>query len=163
MHTSRLNRSRLIGIAAVAMICSAFLLLNTACTSLSSLIEKPTASLQGLTIKDPTTEGATFVFALLVENPNKVALEVDELAYDLEVSGKQLTSGKLDQGAHLPANGSATIDIPVAVKYSDLFSSVLQLLKAQSSPYRLKGSARIGPFSIPFEKNGDVKLPRAGI
>lgn len=130
------------------------------CASLSALVETPKVDLESLKVQDPTADGATLVFGLMVENPNPVALEVNELVYDLEISGRALTSGRLANGARVPANEKAVIEVPVAVKYSDLFASVLHLLKNQTSPYRLKGAARIGPFEIPFDKSGEVKLPK---
>lgn len=132
----------------------------TACTSFGKLVEKPNVKLDTLKIQSPTVDGATLVFGLAVENPNSVALEVDELVYDLEFDGRALSSGKLEQGARVPAKSTATVEIPVAVKYSDLFSSVIRLLTNETSPYRIKGSARVGPFEVPFDKVGEVKLPR---
>lgn len=136
------------------------LLVSSACTSFSKLVEQPKVNLETLTLQSPTAEGATLVFGLMVENPNPVAIAVDELVYELEVAGRSLTSGKLENGAKVPARDKTIVEIPVAVKYSDLFSSVIQLLKNQASPYRLKGTARIGPFKIPFDKAGEVKIPK---
>lgn len=132
----------------------------TGCSSFSKMIEKPKVTLDNLKVQDPTLTGATLVFGLMVDNPNAVALQVDELIYDLEISGRALSSGRLAEGAKVPAREKAIVEIPVAVKYSDLFESVIGLLKNQSSPYRIKGSARIGPFSIPFDKTGEVKLSK---
>ena len=128
------------------------------CSSLSSLVEKPTVTLQAVNIKEPRLDGATLAFELLVTNPNAVALEVDELAYDLQVSGKRLTSGKLENGASIPARQSSSVTIPVSVKYSELFASVLTALNNPVTPYRLEGTAKVGPFQIPFEKSGELNL-----
>lgn len=130
------------------------------CFSLSKVIEKPKVKLESLNVKSPTLEGATLIFALQVDNPNKVPLQVDELTYDLEMSGKALSSGRLPKGARVEAHSKSVIEIPVPVKYSDLFASVMQLIKNSSSPYRIKGSAKIGPFQIPFDQTGEVKLPK---
>ncbi len=145
-----------------AAVLAAAAIAATGCASLSALLEEPKVGLQALKVQDPTANGVTLVFLLLVENPNPIALGVDELAYDLEVSGRALTSGKLAGGARIPPKGEAVVEIPVPVKYSDLFTSVLQLLKDQASPYRLKGAARVGPFEIPFDRSGELKLPKGG-
>lgn len=130
------------------------------CSSLTDLIKEPKVSLANLNIKDPTFEGATIVFGLLVENPNSVSLSIDNLVYDLELSGKALSSGELNEGASVPAKSSAVINVPIAFKYTDLFNSIAQLLKDQKSPYRLKGAAKIGPFKIPFDQSGELVLPK---
>lgn len=131
-----------------------------ACGSLTKLTEKPRVHLDSLQIQSPTREGATLVFGVMVENPNPVAIEVDEVTYELEIAGRALSSGRLENGARVPAKDKAIVSIPVAVKYSDLFESLLQLLKNPTSPYRIKGAARIGPFAIPFDQTGEVKLPK---
>ncbi len=129
------------------------------CASITK-VKEPKVSLASLKIQDPDSNGATLVFGVQVENPNNVPLEVDEVIYDLEVSGKSLTSGKLDKGARVGALATEVIDVPISVKYTDLFNSLLQLFKDQKSPYRIKGSAKMGFFNIPFDKSGELKFEK---
>lgn len=127
---------------------------------MSEIVKEPKVSLASLKVQDPTSDGATLVFGLLVDNPNPIALTVDRLTYDLEVSGRALTSGELKEGASVASKSSAVVSVPIAVKYKDLFSTISQFLKDQKSPYRLKGAAKIGPFQIPFDQTGELVFPK---
>ncbi len=133
---------------------------SVGCSSMGKLIKEPKVKLANLRLENTDAVGATLVFGIQVENPNNVALSVDEVIYDLEVAGKSLSSGKLSDGAKVAANETAIIEVPIAVKYTDLFSSVMQLLKSQSTPYHIKGSARMGLFKLPFDKQGELKIEK---
>lgn len=122
------------------------------------LIEKPKVQLQRVDVRDVGATGATVVFGVQVENPNSTALKVDSLRYDVEIGGKPFSSGRLPQGAEVPANGKVSLDIPVPVRYTDVFASLVGLLADGTSTYRLKGEAVFGLFTIPFEKSGEFKL-----
>jgi LEA14-like dessication related protein len=137
-----------------------FVLWFANCSSMSKLIKEPKVTLANLRLENPNSTGATLVFGVQVENPNSVALSVDEVIYDLEVAGKSLTSGKLSDGAKVAANETKIIDVPITVKYSDLFSSVMQLLKTSATPYHIKGSAKMGLFNLPFDKQGEFKIEK---
>lgn len=143
----------------IAAVLSGFCVALAGCVSADKILEKPRISLRSLKVMEPNASGATLVFGVLVENPNGIALHVDELIYDLEVAGRQLSSGKLAEGASVPAKNTAVVEIPVSVRYADLFTSLIQLLDEAKSPYRIKGSARVGPFQIPFDQAGEVHLP----
>jgi LEA14-like dessication related protein len=125
-----------------------------ACSTLSKLKKEPIARLESVQVAAPDADGATLLFGISVENPNEAAIEVDGLDYSLEIEGKPFASGAIEQKASVPALGAATIQIPVRVKYRDLFASVLDFLRAGSRKYRLTGHAKIGWLSIPFEKSG---------
>ncbi len=136
-------------------------LASSGCLSLSKLLEKPTVVLQELTLQDPTLEGATLLFALQVENPNRVALEVDSLDYKIEVAERTLVSGTLHRKVRVAAFDQALIEIPVPFKYGDLLASVSQLFEKPITPYRIQGVAKLGPISIPFEKTGEIRVDLA--
>ena len=141
----------------IALALSLFFFVN--CSSLVKMKE-PKVSLANLKVQDPDLKGATLVFGVQVENPNNAELKVDEVIYDLEVSGKSISSGKIDRDLRVSANATEIINVPIAVKYSDLFNSLVQLLANETSPYRIKGSARFGLFNIPFDKQGELKFEK---
>ena len=130
----------------------------SACSGLHKDLIEPKVNLQNVQVTDPTFSEATLVFHFQVENPNTVPLEVDKVNYNLKLNGKAFTSGVLDQGLKVDSKSSAVIPLPVRVKYADLASSITTLLSQGSTPYELDGSVKVGWFSVPFKKDGEVKL-----
>ena len=136
-----------------------FALFLSGCGMLGKKIEKPTVNLQSLDIEGKG-DGANLIFGVHIVNPNKFPLKVDAVKYDLEVDGKPLTSGTLDQTMEVAASSASTLSVPIAVKYQDIFRSVAALLGNGQVPYNLKGSARFGVISVPFTEVGNLKFAK---
>lgn len=124
------------------------------------LVEKPKVALSSVNVKDVGVNGATVVFGVEVDNPNSIALTVDAVRYEVEIGGKPLTAGSLEKAASVPAKDKAIVPIPVTVKYSDVFSSLMGFLDEGKSQYRVKGEAKFGFFTIPFDQTGELKLKK---
>lgn len=131
----------------------------TGCSAIGKqLIEKPKVSLKSVNLKEVGAQGATVVFGIEVDNPNSIALKVDALRYDVEIGGKALASGRLEEAASVPAKDKAVVLVPVPVKYADVFSSLGSFLSDGKSQYRVRGEATFGIFDIPFDQTGELKL-----
>ena len=98
------------------------------------------------------------MFGVGVENPNAFALRLDALKYDLEIGGKAIGSGKIEQPAEVAARSKGVVDVPVPVKFADLFSSIQDLMTKTTSDYRVRGEAQFGLVTIPFDEKGQLKL-----
>ena len=122
------------------------------------VIEKPKVDLASVNLRDAHATGATVVFGVKVENPNSFALRVDSLKYDVEIGGKAFSSGKLEKPAEVGGKGTAVIDVPVPVRYADVFASLLEFVQKGTSSYRVKGTAAFGVLEIPFDEKGDLKF-----
>jgi LEA14-like dessication related protein len=147
------NKS-LIGLCAFALIfefcgCAAFT---------EKIIEKPKVKLDHVEVADVGATGATVLFSVLVANPNNFALKVDSIKYDVEIGGNKLGQGRLEKGAKVEAKSESVIQIPVPVKYTEVFTSVMSFIGRGTSSYRIRGDANLGPLSIPFDKSGELKL-----
>lgn len=122
------------------------------------IIEKPKVALERVHVRDVGSAGATVVFGVQVENPNRFSIKVDALRYDVEIDGKVVSSGSLDAPAEVPAKQTSIVDIPVPIQYGDLFSSVLGFIQNGASAYRIKGAAAFGMLEVPFEKSGELNF-----
>lgn len=131
---------------------------TVSCGLIDKVVEKPKVSLENVGLNNVTGSGATLVFGIKVDNPNPFAIRVDALDYNLEIGGKPFSKGLIDKPSEVGANASSVISIPVAVKYSDIFSSVVDLINKGSRPYRIHGEAKLSFFSIPFNHTGELKL-----
>ena len=122
------------------------------------IIEDPKVELDNVSVTDVGLTGATVIFGVKVSNPNSFALKVDSVKYDVEIAGKQIGSSTLPDGAKVEGKSTTIIPIPVPVKYKDVFSSMLDLMGHGSTKYRLRGLAKLGPLSLPFDHTGDLDL-----
>lgn len=132
---------------------------SSACSSVAErLIEKPKIALSSVALKDVTANGAVVVFGVEVDNPNSFTLRLDALRYDLEIGGKAIGSGKIDQPAEVAGHSKGVVPVPVPIKFQDIFSSFSELMSKTTSDYRVRGEAQFGLLSIPFDEKGELKL-----
>lgn len=129
-------------------------------TVAEKIVEKPKVSLDKVDVTDVGVTGAIVLFNVRVANPNNFALKVDSVKYDVEIGGNRLGGGRLDKGAKVDAKSEAVIQIPVPVKYTEAFSSVMSFITEGKSKYRIRGDAAIGPLTVPFDKTGDLKFEK---
>ena len=129
------------------------------CKSIAEkIVEKPKVALSSLALKDVGPNGATLVFGVEVENPNPFALKLDALHYDLELGGRAIGSGQIEKPSEVAAHAKGVVDVPVPVKFADLFSSLSEFLTKTTTRYRVKGEASFGMLVVPFDEKGDLKL-----
>jgi LEA14-like dessication related protein len=130
-----------------------------ACTSLvQKIVKEPKVTLSGVGLKDVNQNGGIVLVNVLVENPNPFILKIDALKYELEVGGKHLSTGQLLEPAQVSGNSNTVVAIPVPVKFSDLYSSVMDFIAKRTTTYHIKGDAHFGLMTIPFDNTGDLKL-----
>lgn len=120
--------------------------------------QKPDISLQKVYFQNPQMLSTTMVFILLVKNPNKIDLNVDEIAYDIHLDGKSFAKAKIEQKTKIPAEGSNKIAIPVTLEYLKVFHGIREVLTGKDVGYLVSGEAKVSGFSIPFEETGKVNL-----
>jgi LEA14-like dessication related protein len=123
-----------------------------------SVLEKPEVQFHSVAVRDATKDGATAVIAIDVTNPNGVTLTVDELNYALEIGGREVAKAEVKQIARLQAKSTSRVEVPVPFLYSQVFSSVMDLLTKGTAAYKVRGEARVGLFTLPFDHGGELKL-----
>lgn len=128
------------------------------CSSLDKLVESPKVKVTDVRLADLKGDDATLEIVMNVMNPNGISVVVDELKYDLQVNNKPVTAGTYDQEVKLAAKQTTTVAIPIKVNYKDLLKTALNILLAKGAPYRAKGNVRVGPFNIPFDEKGEIKM-----
>ena len=155
-----LMKRRILKLKVIGFFLTTALAISSCSFFLKQVVEKPKVEFEHVDLKDVSGNGATVLVGLKIENPNSFSLHVDSVRYILEIKGKPLTSSTIDKPVEVPSKGSAVIEIPVPVKFADLFSSVLDFLQSGSTEYRVSGEAKIGSFSIPFDQKGELKLKK---
>lgn len=130
------------------------------CASLTGYNQKPVVELGSVFLKDANMSGATVVLVLDVENPNEKEISIKEVGYSVQIGGKHLTSAKTEQAIQIPAKEKREVEIPLPVKYKDLFGNISEALSAGSIKYKVEGAAKFSLISVPFSKEGSVELPK---
>jgi LEA14-like dessication related protein len=139
-------------------LCAALTLIVGCSYIAKKVMEPPKAKVERVSLKDASISGATIVFGVEVDNPNPFAVRVDDLNYAVEVGGKPIGKGQIESSAQVGGRSKAVIDLPVPVKFSDVFSSLLDFVTTGTSAYHIKGEARFGLIKVPFDKTGELKL-----
>lgn len=134
------------------------LFLLPSCSTWKLFLKEPKVHLDSVKVAEAGHSGVTVVFGIRVENPNTSSVTVNKVTYDLALNGKPFTRGEIEKPIAIPAQGETTVEIPMTVRYQDVLGSLMRFLSDGKTPYVLTGSARVGPFQIPFKKEGDLKL-----
>ncbi len=121
-------------------------------------MQKPKAELATIEVKSTDGKGTLLLFGIRVENPNPFPLKVDSVQYEVEIAGRKLAEEKIAQPTEVAAKSTAIVQLPMRLKFADLFSSIGELLRNDFAAYRLKGSAQVGLFNLPFDESGQFKI-----
>lgn len=138
---------------------SLFLLLS-GCSSLTKdLLKNPEVKVTQVTVQNISAESLTVGLKLNVQNPNPIPLRVDQIDYDLKISGEAVTAGKIDQKIEIPSSGSNEFVVPLTFKYNALGNILTGLIKKTlTKEYEISGKAQLGFISIPFSQKGELKI-----
>ena len=146
---------------------SILLLIGSALTACSSVVEEPEVKLDGISVGSIGLEGGTLRVRLNVINPNSFGLQAEGLDYLIEVaeegeneaSWDTLSLGSYDQRITVEADDSAFVEIPVRFRYRDLGTAVRSLLARGNFDYRISGSVQmVEPLrrDFPFRRTGTI-------
>ncbi len=132
------------------------------CASLTrDLLKDPEVKILDFSVSNITTEAVSVNVRLNVNNPNPIPLRLDQVGYNLKLSGLQVTEGTFDNGVDIPANGANDVVIPLTFKFNAVGSLINSFLKKTiTKEYEITGSAKLGLFSIPFNKKGEINLKK---
>lgn len=121
-------------------------------------MKKPIVKLETVEVKDANIKSANLMFGIQVENPNDFPLKVDSVKYDIEIGGKHMTTESIDTPTEVAGLSKSIVQLPLTLKYSDIFHSLGDFLKNDMTAYRVKGAARVGMFNLPFDEAGEFKI-----
>lgn len=133
------------------------LFLPLGCASLMGLKE-PQVDLKELYIKDTNLVGTTIVFVLNVQNTNDRELKVDEVNYKISLDGQAFANSKITQPVVIAPKATGPVEIPLPVRYVDLFAHLNKALSSSQIEYAIEGDAKMSFFKVPFKKQGHFKL-----
>jgi LEA14-like dessication related protein len=160
-----LHRSfRAAGLLAVAL--SAALAL-AACSGLGGLARmvQPNVDVTDVKVLGTTLTGADLLFQFRVDNPNAVALVLNDIGYRLRLNGEPLLNGRRDQQTRIAANGRSVVELPVTIKFEDVYRVIRSFSGRQRPDYNLDADFQfnvpvLGAVTVPVSKRGEIPLER---
>lgn len=85
-----------------------------------------------------------FDFIVEVDNPNRVALRLDQLDFDINVNDSHIVSGVSREEIRVPANGVGEIRLRARADYNSLkglFREVSDIVQGERARYEVSGRA----------------------
>ncbi len=127
------------------------------CSSLKKVVEPPKVELQDVRITNLSFSNLDLDVVLEVENPNNIDFDVKNLKYTLDINSKTVTTGSYKEKVLVKSKTKTLVSLPLKLAYKDILDSAVLFIKKEGMPYKIQGSAEIGPFTIPFNDTGTLK------
>jgi hypothetical protein len=113
----------------------------------------PEVFLKGLGLQPPGKQGWPLIVVLAVANPNPMTITVLGYDYQVRVEGQRLAQGASGKRITLPAQGEATVEVPVLLKLKTLPGLLPKLLQEEQLNVEIAGGLRLPQtlgFRVPF-------------
>ncbi len=140
------------------------------CANLQSLVQQmsvkqPRVEVVGARLKSLSFSGAGLAFDVRVQNPNPVGIDLKEFHYQFLLNERPFLSGDKTESLKIEANGSNTIQIPLAFTFENIYKTWKNLRDKDTTRYQLKGDFAfnlpvLGRVSIPASKSGILPLAK---
>lgn len=154
---------RMIGMRLVKMM-MLLMVTQTSCAWLSGLVEKPKLSLQRVDLTSISFDGLAANFVIGVVNPNPIGAKLARLGYQITIDGHQFAEGAGPSGLNVPAKGTGSVTLPVAVKWTELAQSLASLFTKTQVAYglatKLGFDTPAGILTVPLSTNGTFPVPQ---
>jgi LEA14-like dessication related protein len=96
-------------------------------------------------------------FTIDVENPNRVALRLDRLDFDIFMNGNRVVQGINNSGIRIPAQGFGQLQLETRFGYNELgslFREVVDIVQGNRASYEIRGTAYydtpVGQLNFPI-------------
>jgi LEA14-like dessication related protein len=159
-HPSRSFRAA----ALLAVALCAVLPLAGCLSGLARMVE-PSVDITDVKLLNASLSGADVLLRFEVDNPNDVNLVLDGIGYQLRLNNQPLLSGRDDRRLEIAASGRTPVDLPVTIKFQDLYR-VIDTLRGDRNPeYALDADLRfavpvLGDVTVPVTRTGRVPVDR---
>ncbi|MBI5696270.1 MAG: LEA type 2 family protein, partial [Nitrospirae bacterium] len=112
-----------------------------------------TFELKRIELRNVTNDGFTGTIYIQVNNPNAVGLTIKDLRYEAFINDSSAATGRIENPIDIPANGSATAELPVVASLTNMKGGLFGLFSDRFT-YSVKGEAVFGKwygsYTLPF-------------
>jgi len=141
---------------------SLVLLMFSGCAGLGKRLESPRITLSNIKVQQVTVFESVFEIEIRLFNTNEIALEIKGIDCDLELNGRRFATGVSNAQIKVPPYTTALVPVTVYSSVLDLVRGLPGLSKTEKLEYKITGSLRLGPGTIPavipFKSSGELPL-----
>jgi LEA14-like dessication related protein len=128
-------------------------------------VQKPEVSFSSAELTGLTFTDADLLFVLGIDNPNSFGVHMAGFDYDFRIDDASFISGISEDRLDIEAQGSSTVELPISISYSDLFSSFSSLTDRDESTYEIACGFTfdlpvLGRIRIPVSREGEIPVLR---
>jgi len=131
-------------------------------------VQKPTVEITNAKISNLSFNDLDLLFDIQINNPNTVGINLAGFDYELLLNENSFISGNQPNQLQIEANNQNTIQLPVKLKFLDIYNTFVDLKNNNNSKYQIKCGLNfnlpvLGETRIPISKSGDIpllKLPK---
>ncbi|MEJ2542821.1 MAG: LEA type 2 family protein [Calditrichaceae bacterium] len=133
-------------------------------------IQEPSVKISNIKMTGLTFNDVDLLFNIDINNPNSVGINLTGFDYDLQIEHNSFISGKQENGLAIKASGSEIVQLPLTLKFKDIYNTFSKLKDLDSVQYKLNTGLSfnlpvLGNVRIPVSKSGKVpalKMPSIG-
>ena len=136
---------------AVLSLCALIYALLAGCTGMPGSLEKPDVNVTSIKIGANEGLEQRFIVGLRITNPNRVALPIHGMSYNLALDGINLAKGVTNKIDTIPAYGEAKIDVEVGISLLSGVRLIQRLMSQQGQElgYTLDAKLDVGSAFMP--------------
>ena len=139
-----------------------FMFFLTGCASLMWTGEKPSVEIVSIMPKEMRLLEQTFTMELRIQNPTDADLDINGMAFELEINGQPFAKGVSNQSVKVERLSTKVVEVEANTGLTSILRQLSEVRKGSYSSgfkYRLKGSVYAGSPSIriPFDEAGEFK------
>jgi len=138
-------------------------LLMFGCAGLYQSMERPRINIANVIPRDIKLFEQVFDLELRIQNPNDTPLEINGLAFELELNDKRFATGVSNQSLVIDRLSSDVIHVQAITTLMGFLRQVAeyQQTKDPRVTYRIKGSIYSGSTGtkLHFDDSGEIKIP----
>jgi len=138
-------------------------LLLLGCAAFQQNVERPRINIANVMPRDIKLFEQVFDLELRIQNPNDTPLEVNGLAFDLELNDKRFATGVSNQSLVIDPLSSGVIHVEAITTLVGFLRQVAEYQQTQNPrvSYRIKGVIYSGSAGtkLHFDDGGEIKIP----
>ena len=141
---------------------AALVFLSGGCASLMWTGEKPSVEIVSIMPKEMRLLEQTFTMELRIQNPTDADLDINGMAFELEINGQPFAKGVSNQSVKVERLSTKVVQVEAYTGLTSILRQLSEVRKGSYSSgftYRLKGSVYAGSPSvrIPFDETGEFR------
>jgi LEA14-like dessication related protein len=128
-----------------------------ACPGIPHTLERPTATLQSLTLRNASLSGLDVRAELSIANPNSIAIPLRAVDWELTIADSSPLRGRVHADATIPAKASAPAVADIHISPTSA-ATMLSRIAAGERSYHLRATLHfettLGDVAVPIDTTG---------